>query len=148
MRQVFVHYKNGSYIVIDKANPQTVFAKVNDVLLFNATYKRQGSIKGWHGILSEEINNEIVNLLKHKFDELSYKPKVYYPRCYSNIFYSDGPIKKVTFLRLQDGKETFRGARHGTNIQPFLTEWISKETYDDELDDYGWGEFDDGQAQL
>lgn len=149
MRHVFVYYKNGLYNIIDKANPQVTFAKINDVLLFNAVYKRFGTIKGWHGILSEEINRPIVHMLGNRFNELVYKDKVYYPRYACPMVYDDTPVKKATFLRLQDGKEFFRGAEHMGSVHPFLTEWISQ--YDDGNyleDDHedDWEEYNDGET--
>lgn len=125
MRHVFVHYKNGLYNIIDKASPTTTFDKINDVLLFNATYKRFGNIKGWHGILSEEMNENVARILNLKFTELKYFPKVYYPKRHSFIDGENYKVKNVTFLRLQDGKEYMRGEDHMGGLEHYLKSWTS-----------------------
>lgn len=79
MRKVFVYKEDDNYKIIDKATNQ-VIDTLNDVLLFNAKYMRYKGNKGWHGILSEEMNLDIIKLLETIKEELIFQPKVYYPR--------------------------------------------------------------------
>lgn len=79
MRKVFVYKDNDNYVIIDKANNQ-ILDTVHDVLLFNAKYMRYKGTKGWYGILSEEMNLDVIKLLETIKEELIFQPKVYYPR--------------------------------------------------------------------
>jgi hypothetical protein len=63
MKQVFVHsLSNNLWKVIDKATGETI-EHINDVMIFNGEFKRYNGIKGWNGILSEEMNTKIIDLM-------------------------------------------------------------------------------------
>lgn len=83
MRSVFIHQIPGnSWRIIDKKTGK-IFEEINDVLLFNAEYKKYKNIKGWHGILSEEINEQVIHemdILSNVKRFLTFITGIYYPR--------------------------------------------------------------------
>jgi hypothetical protein len=108
MKEVFVTQNkvNKLWKVIDKKTDK-VIEEVDDVLLFNATFKRFKKDKGWHGIVSEQINPEIIKLLKLPFHPLTFIPKKYYPRR-SDV--DDIMIKDGTFIRFKESNVLRRGS--------------------------------------
>lgn len=108
MREVFIHFikKTKLWDVVDKKTGESI-EQVDDVLLFNASYKRFKDIKGWHGVLSETINQTVIDLLQDsKFNPVQHIKKRYYPR-YSYyhprtkelMIQEDHQVKAVKFLR-------------------------------------------------
>lgn len=99
MKEVFVTQNkvNKLWKVIDKKTDK-VIEEVDDVLLFNATFKRFKKDKGWHGIISEQINPEVIKLLRLPFHALTFIPKKYYPRRADaeNILIRDAPFIRIT----------------------------------------------------
>lgn len=112
MLEVFV-YDNGKttdkWTIIDKASDK-VIQEIDDVMLFNATYKRyKGSkgLKGWHGILSKEINPKVIRLLRRKFNEIQFNSKQYYPQHVNPITWGFYPVKSSPVIKLRDKIEVF-----------------------------------------
>ena len=133
MRSLFVHYDNGKYTIIDKGTNK-VFQTIDDVLLFNAKYMRYKNIKGWHGILSEEINLSLIQKLQQNFVKLFFIPKVYYPR--SSYRKSGDPIKEVAFLRLYKGEESYNTLGK-TTPEKYCDAWKQPVNETDEAMGYG-----------
>ncbi len=129
MREVFVtlNKKNNLWKIIDRSN-NSLIEEVNDVLLFNAKYKRFNDVKGWHGTLSETINQSVIRLLTKPFVEISFKPKLYYPRTSLALSILDEPVKHTPFLRLTDSKMFKRGS---DPIDEYALEMYCEEYQDD-----------------
>ena len=129
MRKVFVTYNKFKRLwKVTDLETNKVIEEVDDVLLFNAIYKRHKEVKGWHGILSETINLPVIYLLTKSFQEIKHIPKRYYPRLLS----TDNQVKQATFLRLKDDEMFMRGS---TMLQEYsLDDWC-EEYYEEEDED-------------
>lgn len=103
MKRVFVHATGQQWTVVDKSTGK-VIDTVDDVLIFNGEYKRYNGLRGWHGILSEEINKAVIDLLQDPFIELTQRTVPYYPRM---NWYSK-PIKTAVYVKLTKGKAYVR----------------------------------------
>lgn len=128
MKEVFVtqNKTNKLWKVFDKKTGALI-EEVDDVLLFNASFKRFKKDKGWHGIVSDQINPEIIRLLRLPFHELAFLPKKYYPR--RTDMFMDTLAKEGTFIRLQDSKVSRRGLHH---LPRYLLEEYCREYYEED----------------
>lgn len=99
MRKVFVYWNGNDYTVIDKSTNQ-IFNKIDDLMLFNAKYARYNKIKGFHGILNEEINEDVLDILSKSFIEIGFLGKKYYPRRRPFLLI-ETPIKTIQYLKMK-----------------------------------------------
>lgn len=98
MKKVFI-YSNGKkdkpYTVIWKETGKT--QDLNDVMLFNGEFKRYQNIQGWHGIISDEVNEHVISFMQNpsQWMELKKVLHLYYPRWTP----ANSAAKKVAVLR-------------------------------------------------
>jgi hypothetical protein len=130
MKQVFVHKTT------NPTKPYTVIFKdfgtrqeVNDIMIFNAEFKRYDNIKGWHGIVSDEINYSIITLMKAKYLEIKTVASKYYPRLIGSMY----PVKHASVIRFLPGSVLIKGTEHvSTSI---LNEWCRPWNTNDFVDE-------------
>lgn len=122
IKEVFctLNKDNNKWNVIDKATNELI-EEVDDVLLFNPVYKRFNNIKGWHGILSEEINPDVIRLMARTLDKIVFIPKKYYPRY---EYWQEHPIRSGRYLRLKDGEMFYRvGTLSKYSLEEYCKPW-------------------------
>lgn len=151
MKNVFIHpLSNNLWKVIDKATGETI-DHINDVMIFNGEFKRYNGIKGWHGILSEEMNMNIIDLMSKPFNELLIKPRPYYPRIKAEtpvlqLYHSD-PIKKAGVVHFKDDKVFIRFKNNTIDVNDYLLPWKVEADPWEEPEDYEWEEYDDDDLE-
>lgn len=144
MRSVFVTLRDDDYKVIDKATGKSEM--IDDVLLFNAEYKRYNNEKGWHGIINEEINADVIKVMQFRFYEIKFEGKLYYPRV------GGIPVKCVQFLKLRNGIMEvcgFNSDLEPYHIKKYTAPWVSytqEDIDEDEEEEDVWDEdWDDAE---
>lgn len=151
MKKVFIHLiSNNLWKVIDKATGEPI-DHINDVMIFNGEFKRYNGIKGWHGILSEEINTNIIDLMKKPFTELLIKPRPYYPRIKAEThvlqsYYND-PIKKSGVVHFKDNKVFIRWKNSHIDVNDYILPWKVENDPWDIPANYGWEEYNDDDLE-
>jgi hypothetical protein len=144
MRNVFVYQFKDKWKVIDKATKKVIDI-VDDVLIFNGIYKRYNGKRGWHGVLSEEINHEIIHLLDNNYwRELIQQVKPYYPRAlYCGEFVSTRKAKAVHFRKDVIKVYSINNQYQPYEIADLCQPWKPEEIEDDPWEDYNDEQFDD-----
>ena len=67
----------------------------NDVMIFNGQYKKFNNVRGWHGILSDQVNKEVIKVLNFPYNILVQHNEPYYPR----IAGMEHPIKSACIVK-------------------------------------------------
>lgn len=131
MKNVFVYINNHNI-----ANPYTVIWKetgvkqdLDDIMLFNGEFKRYQNIKGWHGIISDEINYSVIHLMQEKYTEVKTFMNLYYPRYLGTTI----ALKKANVIRFLPKRIMARGTDFMHNA--VVTEWCKPWRTDDFADE-------------
>ena len=134
MKQVFVHQVGTEWRVINKSTGDVIDI-VPEVLIFNGVYKKYNNIKGWHGILSEEINTCIINLMRNDFYEVEFYPKKYYPRFKEDGKLNSG-IKNSGYVKFNNELVFIRSSHN--KLSPNLLLKLTATHKKEELDYADW----------
>jgi len=97
MKEVFVTENTGRgqrWKVIDKKTNK-VIGNANDVLIFNGQYKKFNNVRGWHGILSDQVNSEVIKVLNFRYGILVQHNEPYYPRLVNTEY----PVRSAGIIK-------------------------------------------------